>query len=282
MAPLQWAAVMVWFPQALGLRVIVAGLGRTGTMSMLTALQRLGYKPYHLKSVMLNRSHASAWRAVAEHHMEAAEVIEMIHHDGFDATMDNPMCELVELQLRLFPEAKVILTTHPRGAKGWAKSFIQLMQVVRLQVANFSLTYPNILQFVPVLRDLTAMRCLMGQETMGLRPCELIYESIEKQQAMPGWLEEQYEKHNAYVRAKVPKEKLLEFSVQDGWEPLCQFLGVPVPSMAFPHVNDSASMQRVGLVLQVIVYGWAPAVLLVLLMIWWCCTGRKSTRDKKD
>lgn len=55
-----------------------------------------GYKPYHLKSVMLNRSHASAWRAVAEHHMEAAEVIEMIHHDGFDATMDNPMCELVE------------------------------------------------------------------------------------------------------------------------------------------------------------------------------------------
>ncbi|CAK9104959.1 Putative phosphatase HI_0003 [Durusdinium trenchii] len=246
-------------------------------MSMLTALQRLGYKPYHLKSVMLNRSHASAWRAVAEHHMEAAEVIEMIHHDGFDATMDNPMCELVELQLRLFPEAKVILTTHPRGAKGWAKSFIQLMQVVRLQVANFSLTYPNILQFVPVLRDLTAMRCLMGQETMGLRPCELIYESIEKQQAMPGWLEEQYEKHNAYVRAKVPKEtrlrlrrfalrisreKLLEFSVQDGWEPLCQFLGVPVPSMAFPHVNDSASMQRVGLVLQVIVYGWAPAVFL--------------------
>eukprot|EP00913_Durusdinium_trenchii_P012826 g12042.t1 len=115
MAPLQWAAVMVWFPQALGLRVIVAGLGRTGTMSMLTALQRLGYKPYHLKSVMLNRSHASAWRAVAEHHMEAAEVIEMIHHDGFDATMDNPMCELVELQLRLFPEAKVILTTHPRA-----------------------------------------------------------------------------------------------------------------------------------------------------------------------
>lgn len=70
-------------------------------------------------------------------------------------------------------------------------------------------TYPNILQFVPVLRDLTAMRCLMGQETMGLRPCELIYESIEKQQAMPGWLEEQYEKHNAYVRAKVPKETRL-------------------------------------------------------------------------
>ena len=50
------------------------------------------------------------------------------------------------------------------------------------------------------------MRCLMGQATMGLRPCELIYESIDKQRISPGWLEEQYEKHNAYVRAKVPKE----------------------------------------------------------------------------
>jgi hypothetical protein len=71
-------------------------------------------------------------------------------------------------------------------------------------------TYPNILQFVPVLRDLTAMRCLMGRATMGLRPCELIYESIDKQRVSPGWLEEQYEKHNAFVRAKVPKEAGLE------------------------------------------------------------------------
>lgn len=50
----------------------------------------------------------------------------------------------------------------------------------------------------------------MGRATMGLRPCELIYESIDKQRVSPGWLEEQYEKHNAYVRAKVPKEAGLE------------------------------------------------------------------------
>jgi len=46
---------------------------------------------------MLNASHATAWRNVAEHQMMAAEVIEMIHLDGYDATMDNPMCELFEL-----------------------------------------------------------------------------------------------------------------------------------------------------------------------------------------
>lgn len=56
-----------------------------------------GFNPYHLKNVMLNASHATAWRNVAEHQMTPAEVIEMIHLDGYDATMDNPMCELFEL-----------------------------------------------------------------------------------------------------------------------------------------------------------------------------------------
>lgn len=58
-----------------------------------------GFNPYHLKNVMLNASHATAWRNVAEknHGATAAEVIEMIHLDGYDATMDNPMCELFEL-----------------------------------------------------------------------------------------------------------------------------------------------------------------------------------------
>lgn len=143
--------------------------------------------------------------------------------------------------------------------------------------------HPNILQFVPVLRDLTVMRCLMGQETMGLQPCELIYESIEKQQASPGWLEEQYEKHNAKVRAKVSKERLLEFTVQDGWEPLCRFLNVPIPDVAFPHVNDSASMWRMGIFVQVLVYGWLPSVMLLLLMLWRCCgASRKSEGDKTE
>jgi len=76
-----------------------------------------------------------------------------------------------------------------------------------------------------------------------------------------------------------PQEKLLEFSVQDGWVPLCDFLGVPVPSGAFPHVNDSASMRRLGMILQLIVYGWAPTVLLVMLLMWRCCG---LTREKKD
>lgn len=39
------------------------------------------------------------------------------------------------------------------------------------------------------------------------------------------------------VRGLVPPERLLEWSVQDGWEPLCNFLDKPVPDEPFPHVN---------------------------------------------
>jgi hypothetical protein len=55
-----------------------------------------------------------------------------------------------------------------------------------------------------------------------------------------------YINHYAYIRSKVPPEKLLNFHPRDGWEPLCDFLGKEVPrDEAFPRVNDSNSFVRV-------------------------------------
>jgi hypothetical protein len=47
-----------------------------------------------------------------------------------------------------------------------------------------------------------------------------------------------YANHYANVRSKVPKDRLLEFESKDGWEPLCKFLGKPVPNEPYPKVND--------------------------------------------
>ena len=55
-----------------------------------------------------------------------------------------------------------------------------------------------------------------------------------------------FEQHNQAVRDHVPAERLLEFQVTDGWEPLCKFLDVPVPDTPFPHLNDSAEFQAVN------------------------------------
>ena len=52
-----------------------------------------------------------------------------------------------------------------------------------------------------------------------------------------------YEKHNDAVRAGVPKERLLEWTVADGWGPICERLGVPVPSEPFPVTNTTEEFQ---------------------------------------
>ena len=46
------------------------------------------------------------------------------------------------------------------------------------------------------------------------------------------------------MRQAVPADRLLEYEVKQGWEPLCDFLGVAVPAEPFPHLNDSASFQK--------------------------------------
>jgi CubicO group peptidase (beta-lactamase class C family) len=43
--------------------------------------------------------------------------------------------------------------------------------------------------------------------------------------------------HANMVRGMVPKDRLLEWYIEDGWEPLCKFLGKPVPNVEFPHAN---------------------------------------------
>ena len=50
---------------------------------------------------------------------------------------------------------------------------------------------------------------------------------------------EVYTKWIADVKAVVPEAQLLVFNVKQGWQPLCDFLGVPVPDTPFPRVNDT-------------------------------------------
>ena len=46
------------------------------------------------------------------------------------------------------------------------------------------------------------------------------------------------------VKKSIPKEKLLIFSVKEGWKPLCEFLNVEIPENPFPNVNDTVSLNE--------------------------------------
>jgi hypothetical protein len=52
---------------------------------------------------------------------------------------------------------------------------------------------------------------------------------------------------NQAVIDEVPAEKLLVYAAGDGWEPLCAFLGAPVPAEPYPRVNSREEMtERTG------------------------------------
>jgi hypothetical protein len=57
-----------------------------------------------------------------------------------------------------------------------------------------------------------------------------------------------FDRHYASVRSAIPSDRLLEWEIMEGWEPLCSFLGVEVPDEPFPHLNDTAAFREmVGL-----------------------------------
>ena len=78
-------------------------------------------------------------------------------------------------------------------------------------------------------------------------------------------------RYNAYadeVKAAVPAEKLLVFKVDQGWAPLCAFLGVPQPATEFPNMNDRAAIKKtIGDVIKgmyIVLAGYAVAAAVVI------------------
>lgn len=59
---------------------------------------------------------------------------------------------------------------------------------------------------------------------------------------------------NASVKAECPKDKLLVFDVKEGWEPLCKFLGKPIPDQPFPNLNDTKEMKKIVAIMNSL--GW--------------------------
>ena len=67
------------------------------------------------------------------------------------------------------------------------------------------------------------------------------------------------------VKRRCPKDKLLVYSVSEGWGPLCDFLGLPVPETPFPQVNDTKSFQAIINGLNTVVYVGVGVSLLALV-----------------
>lgn len=215
----------------MALKVIGAGFGRTGTMSIFTALNQLGFPCYHMFEVLenkANKTHLDFWRRVANAPAGAT-------HDWsevfarYTAAVDNPACCVWRELMVAYPDAKVVLTLHPKGAKAWYESTIETIYFTE-----------NRWQFA-VLRAVTPFGRKMGDMSR-----KLIWQRNHKgTMDDPARAVAHYEQHIADVKAAVPPDRLLVFRADEGWGPLCEFLDVPVPAGAFPNVNDRAQIKKV-------------------------------------
>jgi hypothetical protein len=200
------------------LKVIGAGFGRTGTSSLKIALEQLGFgRCYHFRN-MLAEWHVPRWRAILDG--GAPDWDRMFR--GYASTADFPTASRYRELAAYYPQAKVILST--RDAGDWYRSTRDTLLPLRRAL-------PTWLPPFGLIAEVTDKLLWRGA-------FEGRFEDRE-------YMLQRYQCHLEEVRAAIPPERLLVFDVREGWEPLCAFLGVPVPETTFPRTNDSAHMRRI-------------------------------------
>jgi hypothetical protein len=193
----------------MGLRVIGAGVGRTGTTSLKLALEKLlGGRCYHMYEVFQHSHHIPMWHAAVRGQYPDWDAI----YGDFVAGVDWPGAAFWKPLSEAYPDALVLLSVRS-SAEVWFQSASET-------ISKFMMRRPE-----RTAREWHAMNLDLLRTTFTPVP-------FEKAAA-----EAAYERHNAEVRATVPSDRLLEWQVTDGWGPLCERLGVPVPDEPFPQTN---------------------------------------------
>ncbi len=209
----------------MSLKVIGTGQGRTGTASLKFALEQLGFgKCYHMFELF--------------EHPEQVKYFEQAHKtgntnwdellEGYQSAVDFPIIRYYKQLMEKYPDAKVIHTT--RDPEAWYKSASDTIfwaskpSIGRILKLVVQLPFNSMVRRrVPILKhNGTMMDEVYGKDLK------------DKQEVI-----KRFNRFNDEVLNTVPKDRLLVYDVKSGWEPLCKFLNVPVPSTPFPKANNT-------------------------------------------
>ncbi len=200
----------------MALRVVGAGLGRTGTNSLKLALERLlGAPCYHMFEVLFEHAeHIPVWRRAVRGELPDWDRF----LTGYAATVDWPAMTFWPELAATNPDALVLLSLRESPEAWWRSADRTILEAARLE--------PN-----------------RAGDPVGTGVHDLFIECMEAR-FTDRWRDRDetmaaYQRHNNAVRRAVPSERLIEWRTGDGWGPLCQGLGVPVPDEPFPHVNTT-------------------------------------------
>ena len=198
----------------MALKVIGAGFGRTGTLSLKGALEELGFGPcHHMAEVLGDPGQLALWaKAARGGRVDWDQVF-----NGYSSCVDWPSAYFWRELANHYPDAKVVLSI--RDADAWYDS----MKKTILRVLRHRDTIEN-----PHIRATMNMGADILVHHFGT-------DLPERKQAIAG-----FNAHVEAVRTTIPANRLLEFDVRQGWAPLCAHLGVPIPDTPFPNLNDAA------------------------------------------
>lgn len=193
------------------MKVIGVGVGRTGTYSLKLALNRLGLGPcHHMEEVLINQAtQVPLWTAAAAGHADWPAI-----YRGYNSAVDWPTAGFFRELAAAYPDAKFVITL--RSAESWLDSFSETIY--------------------PFVTDRERVRDEM-------QPWIDMAVRVIAKTGFPDGLDRAglaraFDAHTAAVTATIPADRLLAFQVKDGWQPLCSYLGLPVPDEPFPRSND--------------------------------------------
>lgn len=192
------------------LKAISAGYGRTGTMSLKLALEQLGFGPCHHMIEVIENGEAQVplWNDALAGKPDFDAI-----YKGYSSAVDWPSAAFWKELADYYPDAKIILSS--RSAESWYSSISETILTAVWAPENWP---PQAVEWFKMVSRVLE-RSFGGAKT--------------KDKLIANFLA-----HEAEVKAAMPADRLLVHSAKDGWDPLCAFLGVPVPEGDYPRTNS--------------------------------------------
>lgn len=201
------------------LKLIGAGLGRTGTASLKVALERLlGGRCHHMVELFEHPEQIEMWQAVVDGQPPDWDAL----LDGYEAAVDYPAAAFWRELADAYPDAPVVLSVRATSQEWWESA--------RDTIFARNPGAP------PPPRSVPARQAALGESLLVAR---FTPDYRDREAAIAA-----YEAHNAAVRREIPPARLIEWHPADGWKPLCAALGVPVPLDVFPHLSTRTEFRR--------------------------------------
>lgn len=192
------------------IRVVGAGLPRTGTSSQKKAFEKLlGGKCCHMSAIPGHPFDlGEGWRkAIAGEKVNWEQMMA-----PYVAAVDWPASLFWKDLSDTFPDALVLLSVRNNPEEWWESVNKTIMKHARIA---------------------SEQEWNEGTDLMKL---------FEKFTGTVNWddpegMKKAYIRHNAKVRESIPSDRLLEWHPSEGWEPICKALDLEVPDQPFPWVN---------------------------------------------